>query len=149
VDVFANYVRRARVIDGTSYFVLPATFCNSSSDTMVGWVSGTGGGGGGGLGGVAQIENGQGYGGESYADAARTRIDMLVPDGVTTVMLEYPAGPVGGFNRNPAPAFTTTARVIGNLMVVTIPRAGDRLNAPMTMTWRAANGHVVKTFNSL
>jgi hypothetical protein len=63
--------------------------------------------------------------------------------------LHYPAGRVGGFNRHHAAATTITTNVVGNLMVVTIPRGGNRLTAPMTMTWRAANGHLVKTFHTL
>jgi len=39
--------------------------------------------------------------------------------------------------------------VVGNLMVVTISRGRNRLMAPMTMTWRAANGRTVNTFSSL
>jgi hypothetical protein len=48
-----------------------------------------------------------------------------------------------------APAFTVTTNIVGNLLVVTIPRGGNRLLAPMTMTWRSANGTIVKTLHTL
>jgi hypothetical protein len=61
----------------------------------------------------------------------------------------YPAGKIGGFDRHHAPAFTTTTTVVGNLMVVSVSRGGNRLNAPMTMTWRGPAGTIVRTFNRL
>ena len=74
---------------------------------------------------------------------------MLVPDGVASVTLHYPAGKIGGFDQHHASAFTATTNVVGNLLVVTVPRGGNRLMAPMTMTWRSASGTTVKTFTSL
>ena len=74
---------------------------------------------------------------------------MLVPDGVAAVTLRYSAGPVGGFNHHHAPAITINTKIVGNLMVVTVPRSGNRLAALMTMTWRAASGSIVKTFDTL
>jgi hypothetical protein len=42
----------------------------------------------------------------------------------------------------------TTISVVNNVVAVLVPRASFRAEAgPGTMTWRAANGHVVKTFN--
>jgi hypothetical protein len=102
---------------------------------------------GGGAGTAAAIEQGSAY--ITLGSFGHTTVESLVPDGVVTVTLHYPAGKVGGFDRSHAPAFTTTTRVIGNLLVVSVPRSGNRLMAPMTMTWRAASGATVKTFGQL
>jgi hypothetical protein len=74
---------------------------------------------------------------------------MLVPDEVAAVTLHYPAGKIGGFDRHHAPAFTITTNVVGNLVIVTVPRAGNRLDHPQPMIWRAAGGTIVKTFSRL
>ena len=149
LEVFANYVRRARVIAGTSYYVMPVldSGCGrlpaARPQSMTIW----GGNSGGGAGDAAEIEQGSAY--STLGSFGHTTIQTLVPDGVATVTLHYPAGKIGGFDRTHAPAFTTTANVVGNLLVVTVPRSGNRLTAPMTMTWRSANGTTVKTFHTL
>jgi hypothetical protein len=102
---------------------------------------------GGGAGDAAEIEQGSAFGGTG--GFGHTTIQGLVPDGVASVTLYYPAGKIGGFDRRHAPAFTTTTNVVGNLLSVTIPRGGNRLTAPMTMTWRAADGDIIKTFHRL
>jgi hypothetical protein len=96
---------------------------------------------------VAGIERGTAYGTEG--SLAHTTIQTLVPDGVATVTLAYPAGKIGGFDHQHAPAFTITTNVVGNFVVATVPRSGDRLVAPMTMAWRTAGGTIVKTFRRL
>jgi hypothetical protein len=150
-EIFANYIRRARVISGTAYYVMPITYgCGSSNEDMMlveVHSDGSGSRGGGVHGNAALIEQGDGWG--FSGSFGRTTVQMLVPDGVATVTLRYPAGTIGGSDRNRAPAFTVTTNVVGNLLVVTVPRGGARLQAPMTMTWRAASGKTVKTFSSL
>lgn len=76
-------------------------------------------------------------------------IMMLVPDKVATVTLHYPAGRIGGFDRQHAPAVTVKTKIAGNLLLVTVPRSGNRLTTPMTMTWLSANGTTIKKFNTL
>jgi hypothetical protein len=153
-EIFVNYIRRARVISGTAYYVMPAVYTGcgafkSREGVMLEDVRSGGGGGGGGAGGAAQIEQGSSYGTGPPGGFGRTTITMLVPDGVASVTLRYPAGKIGGFDRHHAPAFTVTTNVVGNLLVVTVPRGGNRLMAPMTMTWHSASNTTVKTFNSL
>ena len=151
VEVFTDYVRRAGVIAGTAYYVMPVFDSGCSAGALSGvraqrmmlW----GGSGGGGAGDAATIKDGAGAG--TVGAYGHTTIQMLVPDGVATVTLHYPAGRIGGFNPDHAPASTTTAKVVGNVLVMTVPRSGDRLDAPMTMTWRGADGTIVKTFNRL
>jgi hypothetical protein len=145
-EVFANYIRRARVLAGVPYYVMPALYTGCGllrihGEGVIVW--GDGGGGGA----AATIENGTGYG--TLGSFGHTTVHTLVPDGVATVTLHYPAGKIGGFDRHHTPAFTTTANVAGNLLIVSVPRGGNRLSAPMTMTWRDRGGAAIKTFNRL
>jgi len=152
-QIFINYIRRARVISGTSYYLIPVlnTGCGRLKITGEGiqlWQQRSGGGGyGGGDADATRIEQAQAVG--FSAVFTHSTITMIVPDGVATATLHYPAGKVGGFNRNHAPPVTITTNVTGNILVATIPRGGMRLMAPMTMTWRAANGTTIKTFHTL
>jgi hypothetical protein len=154
-EVFVRYVRRARVIGNTSYYLIPSVFTGCGVLKLTGegitlWAAQkpNGSGSGGGHADAGRIEQGKAYLTPSGA-STHTTIAMLIPDGVATVTLEYPPGAVGGSNYTHAPAFTTTAHVVQNLLVVTVPRGGHRFMTPMTMTWRAANGTTVKTFHSL
>jgi len=150
VTLFVNYVRRARVVGGFTYWLFPeiVTWCGHSRETMADEeylapaVNSSGG-----LGTAASIENASGYG-ISVGFSSAT-ITMLVPDGVATVMLRYPAGRIGGFNRHDVPAATVIAKIVSNLMVITVPRSGDRATEPATMTWRSANGTTIRTFKTL
>jgi len=49
-----------------------------------------------------------------------------------------------------SPPFTIATTPVNNEVVVSVPRSGGGgpIWAP-TMIWRAANGHVIKTFNRL
>ena len=147
--IFVNYVRRARVIAGVTYWVFPRLLqlCGSRREIMSEWKSSGAGGSGGGMGTAASIEHGQ-LGGTLGSFWHRT-VEMLVPDGVATATLHYPAGRIGGFNRHHAPAVTINTKIVGNLMIVTVPRGGNRLMAPMTMTWHSASDTTVKTFSRL
>jgi hypothetical protein len=142
-DVYVNYIRRARVIAGVSYWVFPEVrdFCGRKGPPTMGlWQSN---GSGGGMGTAATIEQGdRGVGTGSFT---HTTIAMLIPDGVSTVTLHYPAGIIGGFNRHHVPAATITTNVVGNLVVVTVPRGGNREAEPDPMIWRNANGRIVLT----
>jgi hypothetical protein len=146
-EIFVNYIRRARVVAGTSYYVMPVLYTGCAAfgrgESMLLWAGGSGGG----VGTAATIEQGSAY--ATLGSFGHTTIETLIPDGVATVMLHYPAGKIGGFDRSHAPAITITTNVVGNLLIVTVPRGGNRLMAPMTMTWRAADGATVKTFSRL
>ncbi|HEX4035770.1 MAG TPA: hypothetical protein VHX66_15100 [Solirubrobacteraceae bacterium] len=151
--IFVKYIRRARVIGPIGVWVYPMTIrpCNGAAEAGMAEYRAPlvfpAGGEGGGVGTAAQIAGGRGFG--SSSTFGLSRVTMLVPDGVASVVLHYPAGKIGGFDRHRGRAVTLAATVVGNVMVVAIPRNGMRLLAPMTMTWRAASGAVVKTFNSL
>jgi hypothetical protein len=145
-DILVRYVRRARVISGTTYWVYPeiTDICGHLLEETADWASS---GSGGGMGDAATIERGQV--GAARGSYAHTVVQMLIPDGVRLVVLHYPAGRVGGFDRHLASATSITTRVVGNFMVVTIPRRGKRLVAPMTMTWVGTGARTVETFNRL
>jgi|SRR5579871_1136272 len=152
-DVLVRYIRRARVIGTTNYWLFPVVFgCAPRTEFVAEWVAGSAAASsGGGLGNAGQIEQGHAYGTQSgiAVPTGRTEVDMLVPDGVASVTFAYPAGGVGGFGGGNAPAFVTTTRVTDNLVVIDVPRANSRITTPMTMTWRAADGRRIATFARL
>lgn len=107
-----------------------------------------GGGGGGGGGATAAIIEQRGSWGSTSggtgANPGLTRFNGLVPDGVATVTLHYPAGRVGGFSHRTAAAVTITAHAVNNVVVVSVPRAGAQA-MNVTTSWRAADGTIIKT----
>ena len=112
--------------------------------------SSSGGGGGGGGGTAAEIEAHGMWSSESGgtgADPARTLFAGLVPDGVATVTLHYPAGKLGGFSRRSGPALTVTAHVVNNVVLISVERAGAQAIGTVTTTWRAAGGTIIKTLH--
>ena len=117
--------------------------------TLFGLNPGGGGGGGGGAD-AAQIEN-QGMwassSGGTGANPGLTLFEGVVPDGVATVTLHYPAGKVGGFSRRTAPAITIKAHAVNNVVLVSVPRAGAQATSAVTATWRAADGTIIKTIH--
>jgi hypothetical protein len=167
VTLFVNYIRRARVVGAVTYWVFPEilTYCGGKLGAKqtrqslelaatVGYfgVPGdylTGGGT------AAKIEK---AGSVSSTDGpSSSQITMLVPDKVATVKLHYPAGPVGGSGAptpgfsdyHHVPAVTVTAKVVGNLVAVTVPRGNNRSYTPVTMTWLSASGTTIKKFSAL
>jgi hypothetical protein len=109
-----------------------------------------GGGGGGGGADAAEIAK-QGMWGSSSggtgANPGLTLFHGVVPDGVATVTLHYPAGKVGGFSRRTASAVTINAHAVNNVVVVSVPRAGAQAMGAVTTTWRAADGTTITTIH--
>jgi hypothetical protein len=56
---------------------------------------------------AATIEQGAAFD-QTLRLPARSTLAMVVPDRVARVTLQYPAGPVGGYDRKHAPAITIT-----------------------------------------
>jgi len=81
------------------------------------------------------------------ADPARTLFAGVVPDGVATVTLHYPAGKLGGFSHRSGPALTATRHVVNNVVVISVERAGVQAIRAVTTTWRSADGATIKTFH--
>lgn len=157
--VFVNYIRRARVVDGSPYYVYPAIVggCGTGEAphegimelaTNVnighGLTAGTGGGGAT----AAQIEQG-GDAGSSGVPGSSTSatLTMVVPDGVAKVTLHYPAGHASGYSPKISPAVTITTAPVNNLVVVLVPRSSPLQQG--TMTWRAADGRVIKKLDKI
>jgi hypothetical protein len=83
-----------------------------------------------------------------FQSGSSTILSGVVPDGVASVTLHFPAR-FGG--ANPAPSLSVTARPIENVFVVRLPRSfipqafgGATLDS---IEWRAANGTVIKTIH--
>ena len=75
---------------------------------------------------------------------------MLVPDRVAEVTLHYPAGRASGYSPKISPPVTIVTAPVENQVVVSVPRsAGGGTIRKVKMIWRAADGHVIRTFNRL
>jgi len=156
--VFVHYIRRARVVGGSPYYVYPAVVggCGTGEkpregigelatrvDLGGGLIGGTGGGGAT----AALIEDGQDAGSGPPGSSTSATITLVVPDAVAKVTLRYPAGPASGYSPKISPPFTVTTTPVENLVVVGVPRSSPLQRG--TMIWRAANGRIIKRFNSV
>jgi hypothetical protein len=159
--VFVNYIRRARVVAGSSYYIYPAILggCGTGEAphqgindlaTHVNLGAGIIGGSGEGGATATQIEQGQAVGTGPPGSSTSATITMIVPDGVASVTLRYPAGRASGYSKKISPPFTTTTTPVNNQVVVSVPRSagGGPIRKP-TMIWRTASGRVIKTFHRL
>jgi hypothetical protein len=123
VEVFVNYIRN---VDG--FYVVPERLADCGRFPGAGSLAGleqialSDGSGGGGAGTAEGIETGAAVEGLVMGSFGSSSVIGLVPDGVVAVMLHYPAGKVGGFDRQRGPAFNVTVKIVGNLFVATIPR---------------------------
>jgi hypothetical protein len=156
--VFVHYIRRARVVAGSPYYLYPAVIggCGTGEkphegigelathvDLGGGLIGGTGGGGAT----AAAIEDGLDAGSGPPGSSTSATITLVVPDGVARVTLRYPAGPASGYSPKISPPFTVTTTPVENLVVVGVPRSSPLQRG--TMIWRAANGRIIKTFSSV
>lgn len=156
--VFVRYIRLARVVDGSPYYIYPGIVggCGTGEtphegimelatnvDLGHGLTGGTGGGGAT----ASQIEQGRDASSSTPGSSASSTVTMVVPDGVAKVTFRYPAGRASGYSPRISPAFTITTAAVGNLAVATLPR-GNPLQRG-TIIWRSADGRVIKTFDGL
>jgi hypothetical protein len=157
-ELYVNSVRFARTAFGRGWYVwvagppspLSAGRCTRSVGVALYGLGGRSGGGGTGGGTAAQIESRGMWisiGGGTGADPARTLFAGIVPDGVATVTLHYPAGKLGGFSQRSGPALTVTGHAVNNVLVISVERAGEQARVAVTTTWRAANGTVINTLH--
>ncbi|HEV2944970.1 MAG TPA: hypothetical protein VGX26_07655 [Solirubrobacteraceae bacterium] len=158
-SAFVHYVRRTRVVGHSPYYIYPAILegcgsharqgimhLNTNIDLGGGAMGATGGGGAT----AAHIEHGEALGTGPPGSATSSTIAMIVPDGVAKVTLRFPAGRASGYSPKISPPFTITTAPVNNELIVRIPRSGGGgAIHQATMTWRAANGHTLKTFNRL
>ncbi len=155
-NLYVNYVRFARAAFGARYYVYvagPFAALMHDCQTTVGvHLFGVTADGGFAFGAAsaARIEQSGDWGSTSSGTGANPGVTLfsgVVPDGVATVTLHYPAGKIGGFSRRKGPAVTIKAHVINNVVVVKVPRAGEQATSAVTTTWHAANGTTIKTIH--
>ena len=147
--VFVHYIRLARVVDGSPYYIYPGIVggCGTGEtphqgimelarnvDLGHGLMGGTGGGGAT----AAAIEQGKDASSGPPGSSTSSTITMVVPDGVANVTLRYPAGRASGYSPKISPAFTITTAPVGNLVVATLPRSNPLQNG--TVIWHSADG---------
>ncbi|HEY4452525.1 MAG TPA: hypothetical protein VGN13_13135 [Solirubrobacteraceae bacterium] len=156
--VFVRYIRRARVADGARYYLYPVIVgeCGTREkphqgimelaqnvDLGHGLIGGSGGGGES----AGAIEQGRDAGSGPPGSGTSATVTMVVPDGVATVTLRYPAGRASGYSPKISPAVTLTAKPVENLLVVRVPRSDPLGRA--TMVWRGPRGRVIKTLHGV
>ncbi|MGI8411470.1 MAG: hypothetical protein ACR2LV_02175 [Solirubrobacteraceae bacterium] len=69
-------------------------------------------------------------------------MDGIVPSGVATVTLRFPATRHG---TDHLPALSATGNVIDDVFVIPVPTLFQRGGWPTTAIWRSASGQVIKT----
>ena len=140
---FINDVRLARVVDGVSYYLVPViqVSCDGSEGPESIEVMG-------GVGAyccvtAASIAQGRAIVSLRPGSAnAATTIVTMIPDGVASITIHLP-------EQQHNKAYTTTTRIVGNLLVVTLPGVPGRFGHPLTLQWRNDSGHVFRTFSHL
>jgi hypothetical protein len=150
--VFVHYIRLARVLDGSPYYLYPAILggCGTREAPREGIMELTRNVdlGHGLIGATATaIEQGKEASSGPPGSATSSTVTMVVPDGVAKVTLRYPAGRASGYSPKISPAFTITTAPVGNLVVATLPRGNPLRHG--TVIWRSADGRVIKTFDGL
>ena len=154
-NLYANYVRRARSAYGSTYYVYvasdPAQPYSSLSGTkppvglcLLVTQSPDRASDSGPLT-AAQIERGQSL--ATFGSSTRAIIQEIVPDGVATVSLSYPAGPASGFSKKVLPAVTITTHPVNNVLVASVPRGAGAGALRPVIVWRAANGAIIRTIH--
>ena len=144
--VYVNYVRRAQVIDGRTFYVLPVrSRCDSTTPdegVLLACIlranqrivdAGVGGDST-----AAQVKADGMFlvGGSCLHTDQATMIAGIVPNPVASITLRYPW-------------ITVTAAVVNNVVVASVPHPGSPLWHPISLTWRAANGRAIKTLSHL
>jgi hypothetical protein len=106
-----------------------------------------GGGGGGGAQSLDSIQQGgQLGGGGGGKPPTPIVLDGIVPSGIATVTLTFPATRYHGHS---LPALSATSKVIDNVFITPIPTLFERGAWPNTAIWRSASGTVIKTVNEI
>ncbi len=156
-NAFVHYIRRTRVVHGSPYYIYPAIVggCGTKArqgmmhlDANINLGGGSLGATGGGGATAADIEQGKDIGAGPPGSSTSSTVTMIVPDGVAKVTLRYPAGRASGYSPKISPPFTTTTAPVDNEVVVSVPRSpGGGAIQRAKVIWRAANGHIIKTFN--
>jgi hypothetical protein len=144
-DAYVKFIRRARVVAGTAYYVVPVAAedpsCRLRDEVVLVTMEPLGQAAGGGLT-VADIERG-GLGGTRWIGTSGVQYGV-VPDTVAKVTLRYAPGKHGLRN-------TVTVSPVDNVYVAAAPPAarGSMLPVlPRVVVWRSHKGSVLKTFHA-
>jgi hypothetical protein len=154
---FVHYVRRTRIVDGSPYYIYPAIVSgcgsharqgmmhlNEDIDLGSGMIGATGGGGAS----AAAIEQGKDIGTGPPGSSTSSTLTTIVPDGVAKVVLWLPAGRASGYSPKISPAVTIVTAPVNNEVVVMVPRSGGGGAIHQgKITWLAADGRVIRTFD--
>jgi hypothetical protein len=139
--VYVKYVRLARTVAGTSYYLFPvAKGCSSLGEEVVLENRGPGGFGGTGGNTLAQIKHGTSL---TTVGKSTSTASGVVPDKVARVVLIYARSAVGSKRRR---AVKVSATVINNVFVATVPLEPGLAIQPSRIVWRSAKGSVIRTF---
>jgi hypothetical protein len=148
---FTGYIRLARVVSRTAYYVIPKLLpsCAASKPIEVVALYMVGADFGGGLYAFSptKLKQQGAFVGIGGAAIPHLTVMGLVPDGVASVTLDYAAK---GSRPTSRPAVAITSRAVNNVVVFAAPR--DPSLGPSDwskMTWRAADGTTIKTFSRL
>jgi hypothetical protein len=158
--VYSDYVRRARVLNGVSYYLIPIVagvdlkHPEGCVHPYVGLAFASNRPGHGGSGSCCsntpQILAGRGGGVISGGSNEASTESLVVPDKVASATLEFSSPPnqgdLGGRSSASSTTATVTARPVGNVIVLTLP-GGRYSERPKTTIWRSATGAVIKTFH--
>lgn len=110
---------------------------------LAGGSGGAGGGPGDAYAGTTSEVEQRGVMGAAIPAGSATVVSGVVPDRVAKVTLDYPRVARAG---HAARAFSVSARPLNNVFVASLPR-GFGVTAPDTITWRAADGAVIKVIH--
>jgi hypothetical protein len=135
--VYVNYIRLARVVAGTSYYLIPVAKPNCSGPEEL-LLNERSPGGFASYGGAtaAHIADGKLFG--TCCKGPTAVVAGVVPDRVAKVSITYPKS--GRLH-----AVTITTKPVENVFVVTVPRESTVAAVPKSVIWRSAKGKVIKT----
>ena len=133
--VYVGYTRLARVVAGTSYYVIPVAKpnCSEPEELIFEQASPDGFGSSGGAT-PALIADGKLYG--TCCQGPTAVVSGVVPDRVAKVSISYPKS---GHLR----AVTITTKPVENVFVVTVPRESTVASLPRLITPRSAKGKLI------
>ena len=106
-----------------------------------------GGGGGGGVQSLESIRQGGQLGGGGGGTPPNPIVmDGIVPTGVASVTLQFPAT---RYRTRRLPPLNATGNVVNNVFVIPIPTLFERGAWPTTAIWRSSSGETIKTVNEV
>jgi hypothetical protein len=132
--IFVNFIRRARVVAGVAYYVVPVARaleprCRSAEQVFLVEVTDSYEGSSGAT--AAAIDRGKLFG--ALGSPGGWHVSGIVPDGVAKLTFRYAPDARSSHEA----ALTTTP--VGNVFVATLPAL------PKTIVWRSSKGSVIRT----